>query len=481
MNVDSKRTSSFIIVFCSAALLASLPDSGYEGIAFATGSTKTPGAHPYVSMLRSGDDPRPLMAAGQTVTISVGVSNLRGDSDAHSTVLTIVPPTGLKLQQARPAPDRTEAATGGPSLVWNLGTVKAGAFPRIFELDLTAATDVAAGTELPVSATLATSDADASQKHNRAVLSFQVQSPAADLAVQSDLNAVPLTIGQPIEFAAELSNWGNIVASASTLTLVLPAKVTYKSSDPVATETSGNTVRWQIGDILPAATRRVAVTISLDAGLAASASEPTPENLLKFKFDASTTVSQANPAHNHLEINKHIERAGSDLKVWLSVQGAENPGELPVGKDVTYTITYGNFGNAPAQQASVSLSLSEGLNLVRAAPPPAGTSKNDRFAGGVLSWNLGDLNVGQSNIIKSQIHIASVPEDGSLVMATIVAPGPSANSGENVAYSWRHAPRAAGRPGAMAQSGHPLRWVAAMLILLAVLWAVIRARRRPAQ
>ena len=479
MRADGRQTWISIITFSLAALAGTLVGSSHESVVFATGSTRTHGPHPNVSMFRSGDDPRPLLAAGQTLTISIGVSNLRGDSDAHSTVLTMALPTGLKLQQARPAPDRTEPANGGQSLIWNLGTVKAGAFPRVFELDVTAAANVPAGTELPVSATLATSDADANQENNKAVLSFQVEPPAADLAVQSDLNAVPLTIGRPIRFTAEISNWGNIVASASTLTLVLPAKVTFKSSDPAATEVSGDTARWEIGDILPAATRAVVVTIALDTSLAASASEPTPENVLKFKLDASTTTTQANPANNHLEINKHVERAGSDLKAWLSVQGADNPGELPVGKDVTYTITYGNFGNAPTQHASVSLSLSQGLSLLRAAPPPAGTSKNDRFAGGVLSWNVGDLAVGQSNVIKSQVHVSSVPEDGSLVMATISAPGPSANSGENVAYSLRHAPRAAGLHGAVVLDGHLFRWLL-LLVAVIVLWAILRARRRSA-
>jgi uncharacterized repeat protein (TIGR01451 family) len=462
-----------------AVLLSGPANTSLKVLTFAASAPNTLGPDLGVTMFRSGDDSRPLMAAGQTVTISVGVSNLRGDSDAHSTVLTMLLPTGLKLQQARPAPDRTEPANGGQSLVWNLGTVKAGGFPRMFELDLTAAANVQAGTELPVSATVATSDADANQKNNSATLPLVVQPAVADLAVQSDLDSLPMTVGHPLKFTAQVRNWGNIVASASALALTLPAKVTFKSSDPAPTATSSNTVTWQLGDIAPAGSSTVAVMIALDTSLAATAADTTTENLLKFKLDASTIATQLNPANNHLEIDRHIERAGSDLKVWLSVQGADNPGELPVGKDVTYTITYGNFGNAPAQHASVSLSLSQGLSLLRAAPPQAGTSKNDRFAGGVLSWNLGDLAVGQSNVIKSQIHVASVPEDGSLVMATISAPGPSANSGENVAYSLRHAPRAAGLHGAAAQGGHLFRWLFLLAVVI-VLWAIFRARRRPA-
>src|SRR2546430_3650352 len=37
-------------------------------------------------------------------------------------------PTATSLRRASPSPERTE---GGSSLVWNLGTLEAGAFPRL--------------------------------------------------------------------------------------------------------------------------------------------------------------------------------------------------------------------------------------------------------------------------------------------------------------------------------------------------------------
>ena len=446
-------------------------------LAFAASGSETRAPHLAVVIMRPGADPRPLAVAGQTLTLSVAVNNLRGDSDAHSSVLTVKLPSGLKLESASSTPDSVE---DGLSLVWKLGTIPAAALPLTFDMNLAVAADAPPATRLTVSADVATSDPDKHLEDNTDSITIVVEPAAADLGVGSNLDAVPLTIGASDKFTAEVSNLGATVASAGVLVLTLPPKVTFKSGDPAATATSGDTVTWQLGDIAPGASRTVAVTVALDPSLVATASDSARENLLKFKFDASTTSTQVNPADNHLEIEKHVERAGSDLKVWLSVQGADNPGELTAGKDVTYSITYGNFGNAPAQHASVSLSLAEGLNLVRAEPPPAATSKNDRFPGGVLSWNAGDLAIGQSDIIESQIHVTSVPEDGSLVMATISAPGPSVNSGDNVAYSLRHAPRATGHHGVAAQSRHLVRWLVLLTVLLIVLWAAFRARHRPA-
>ena len=430
-----------------------------------------------VTILREGPDSRPIAIAGQRITISVGVSNLNGTAPARASVLKVVLPQGLKLIAATPPADRTE--TGGGSLIWNLGTVQAHAFPSLFDMDLEVAPEIKAGTPLTVSANVVTSDRDADPKHENAVFELMVLPAAAQLSVQSELEGVDMLIGEPIKFASTVSNWGSVAAKASSLTLTLPPGVSFKLSDPAPSAKSINSISWQLGDIAPAASITVSVTIELDRRLGANASDESPAGLLKFKLDASTTTTQANPANNHLEIDRRVELKGSDLKVWLNVQGADAPDELPIGKDVTYTVLYGNFGNAPAQKVVVSLSLWQGLSLVHADPAPASTSKSDRFAGGVYSWNAGGLRVGQSHTIKCRVHVASVPEYGALVMATIAAPGANIGSGENVAYSLRHAPRAAGRHGA-ARGGHPLRLVFLIAIFGLVLWVSLRALRRSA-
>jgi uncharacterized repeat protein (TIGR01451 family) len=433
-----------------------------------------------VTMLRSDTDPRGVIVPGGTVTISIGVNNLRGDAEAHASVLTVTLPDGLKLQQARPAPNRIEPGKGSANLNWSLGTVAARASSRIFELDLTTAADVQADTKLIVLATVTTSDNDANQKNNTAAFILLVQPAVADLAVKSSLVAVPFTLGKPVRFTAEVSNFGTAVASRSVFTLMLPPKISFESSDPPPTGTSDSSVTWQLGDIEPAGSRSVAVTIALDIGLGANAGDSTPESRLRFKLDASTTTTDVNPANNHLEIDKHVQLAGFDIQVWLAVQGADEPGELSVGKDATYTITYGNFGNAPASKASVLLSLWEGLNFVSAEPAPARSSKSDKFRGGVLEWDAGDLPVGESRLISCRVHVASVPDDGALVMATISAPGTDINPTNNVAYSNGYAPRASKRQAA--RSGRALWPWLLVLALVAGLLVVLRAlwRRRHA-
>jgi uncharacterized repeat protein (TIGR01451 family) len=419
-----------------------------------------------VIVIRAGDDDRPLVAPGQQITLGVAVGNLNGDTDAHSVVLTVKLPSGLTLQSANPEPNKAE----GSSLIWNLGTLPAHAFPETFDLHLAVAMDAAS--ELTVSADATSSEREHSE-YSSDTLPITVNPAAAGLEVRSTLGTVALTVGKPVTFGVSVINRGTIGASAVMLRVVLPPKVSIKSGDPAFTAISSNIATWQLDDIASGSSRTITVTIALDTSLAASASVPTPENSLKFEFDASTATPQVTPADSHLEIEKHVELAGSNLKVWLGVQGAENPGELPVGKDVTYSITYGNFGNAPAQHASVSLSLWDGLSFLSAEPIPTVTSKSDRFSGGVLTWDVGNLPVGRSNIIRSRIHVNSVPEDGSLVMTTISSPDVSVISAESTAYSLRRAMSGVLRTsgGEAAHSSHTTLWILLIAILaLAVLW-----------
>jgi uncharacterized repeat protein (TIGR01451 family) len=482
-QILARRTLAVTLILAAllgGSVFAPLGDILHIGEAFAAGLQKSSGASPSVTLLRADDDSRPMIAAGQKFTLSIGVDNLRGGAAAQAAVLKVTLPPGLDLVQATPPAARTGAS---PEITWDLGTLKAGASPRIVEITLASADNLNANTNLTINATVATIDNGSQPKNSTSAYTVQIQPAAAALRIQSDLTGVAITVDAPVKFTAAVENLGTVDAAASALTLTLPPMVSFKSSDPAPSATMANVVTWQLGDIAAGESHAVVITVALNISLGAVASEPGPESLLQFKLDASTSTTGLDIGASHLVVNRHVELAGPNLKVWLSVQGAATPGELTVGKDVTYTIEYGNFGNAPAQHASVSLSLWEGLNFLGAKPVPTGTSKSDRFGGGVLSWDVGDLPVGRSSVIKSQIHVDSVPENGSLVMATITAPGADVNSSESTAYSLRHAAGLGGTTagGEAWHDGHKMLWILVVLVLaLGVVWVIRRARSKRA-
>ena len=159
---------------------------------------------------------------------------------------------------------------------------------------------------------------------------------------------------------------------------------------------------------------------------------------------------------------------------------------LPVGRDATFEIIYGNFGNAPASKVVVSLTLPNGLDLVGAVPAVARSTKSDKSGPSISSWDLGDLRVGESGIIKSQVLVTSIGADGSLVSAAISAAGNDVPSREKTAYSLQRAANSgdkvaeALRRQVAARDGHTMLWLFLIAVLVAVaVWALRRARSKP--
>jgi hypothetical protein len=398
----------------------------------------THGPHLTVTMMRPGGDSRPLIAPGQTVTMSIGVSNLQGDQPAHETVLSVLLPPGLTLKQSRPGPDSSESTPDRPT--WKLGTVDAGAFPQLFDVDLQASNEVITGKGLGVAAVVSNSDQQPRDENTTATTVFLVAKAAANLVTESNLGGVPFTTDGPVEFTVDVTNLGTVPAAACVLKVAVPTRATFTSSSPEPAERSGNVVTWVIGELAPAQSSSVTVRVTLDGILRAAAYGFAPAlGSLNFVFDATTTTDQSDPNSGHLEIDRYAEPSGSNVAVSMNVLGAAYPGELLIGKDATIEVIYGNFGNAAASKAMVALTLPKGLDLVGATPAAARSDRNAAPGSSVASWDLGDLRVGESGVIRSRIHVSSIGEDGSLVSVQISAEGKDIPSAEKTAYSLQRA------------------------------------------
>ena len=389
-----------------------------------------------VTMLRTDADPRLLIAPGQTFAISIGLSNLRGDADAHGSVLKVSIPTGFTLKTANPAAVKIIPGRNGEDLVWSLGTIPAGALPKVFDLDLRASADLKKNQEITIPAVASTTDRASDHTDERSFVTFLVGSAGADLVIRSTLLGAPFTASEPTEFTAEVTNLGLTDAVDTQLKLSLPAKAQFKSSSPLPNDATENSVLWKLGTISPAQSRSVTITVTLEA-LRTTALDYRAKLKFNFTFDASSATPQINAADSHLEIMRQLELAEQDLKVWLNVEGADQPGELPEGRQVTYEVTYGNFGGASASQVSLFLKLPEGLHLISADPPAARSTNHGQSNNTTFAWDVGDLGIGQSGIIRSRVQVVSVPPDGSLVGARIFSAAKDTTA--NDAFSLRYA------------------------------------------
>jgi uncharacterized repeat protein (TIGR01451 family) len=383
---------------------------------------------------------RYVAGAGQTVTYTVGVENLTRGTQAHNVVLTATLPTGLTFVRAVPAATRM----AGPNQpVWDLGTLNAEGVPRLFDVVAQVGAGVAPGTVVTVTAQASTSDADANPSDNQhEALGLLVQPPGPDLAVRSTLAATAMTVGPPITFTVEVANAGNAPAAGTSLSLTFPVSVTLVSATPAPSTSGAGHATWNLGGLAAGATQQVTVTVLLGADLAALASrdpDSEPAGVLTYTLRAGSLTPDFDLSNNEEQVVKPVEFAGPDLSVSLNVAGADGPGTLSAGQDVTYTVLYGNFGNQIAPTTTLTLSLWSGLNLVSAQPAPSRTDTSTTFAGGVLVWDLGDLPVGEWDTIQVRLHVASIPSEGSLVLAAIGSDTADIRPTNNVALDRRTA------------------------------------------
>lgn len=422
-----------------------------------------------VYIVTSGSDPRPVTAPAQTLSIMIGVSNMNGASDAHGVVLTVTLPGGLSFQRAGRQPDRVE----GGKLRWNLGTMKAGELPHVFELNAQTGADVPAGSELLVAAEVTSSDAaGAATDNNRAAYRIHVQRAGVDLMVESSLQSVPLYPGRQATFATAVMNAGNASAPETVLAIALPPRITVKDADPKPTSSSdANVVTWALGDLPRGETRTVSVTINLDPDLAMQL-DSTADSLA-CSFDVSSAATDTDPADNHLKIERRVQAEGHDVAVWLNIEGGPS-GELTPGKDVTLVLIYANVGNEVAHKTTATLRAPAGTSLTRAQPAATRASIGDASAESVSTWELGDLRLGGHGMIRVPIRLASGP--GTLVTAAISADGRDVKMGDNTARAVLRETRAGGKRTLGVSAGN-VNWLLRALAAVAVLGALWLAMR----
>jgi uncharacterized repeat protein (TIGR01451 family) len=369
-------------------------------------------------VLLSGPTEQLAAAPGQTVTYTIGVDNMTGTADASNVTLTTTLPGGLNFINASPAPTRII----GGEIAWDVGTMLSGTLPQLYDVVAQVGAGVSPGTLLTVTAQATTSDSDANLANNQSDAGGLLIRPLGpDLTVRSSLADVDMTVDRPVTFTLDAINLGTAMAPNAALTLTLPASVTLRSATPITTSSSAGVSVWSLGDIAPGDVKTITATVEFDGVLMnqVALDAITPSGQLTYTLRVGSAAVDIAPGDNTRQIVKPVELAGPDLAAWLNVDGIGTPGTIKAGQDLTYTINYGNWGNQIAHTTTLTLSLGSELNLVSAQPAPTRTMTATTFAGSVMGWDLGELNVDYSSAIQVRLHVVSVPAEGSFVSAAI--------------------------------------------------------------
>jgi len=191
------------------------------------------------------------------------------------------------------------------------------------------------------------------------------------------------TPGDTITYTISLSNTGLLTATSTVVTDTLPSQVTfvtYTTSLAVTfTQPSANTLVWELGDVLSQTT---GLSITVQGTVSSSVSVP---SVITNTVEASTTATETVTANNTAQWVTQI--GAPDLQVLKT-----GPATVNAGDTLTFTITYSNSG--PLDATGVTL-----VDQLPAAMTYITDSAGGVHSGGVITWNVGDLNVSASGTV----------------------------------------------------------------------------------
>ncbi len=302
--------------------------------------------------------------SGDDLTYEITVTN-DGAGALTNIVLTDILPEGLTYVSSSP-----EAAVGADGTVsWLIESLDAEATATVSLVATTGDPGEVVNTSTVDSDEGATATAQATTLVTR-----------SDLAITKTAdNASPL-LGQQTVFTIAVTNNGNAVASNISVVDPLPAEIGSVVADPEATLADDGSLQWTIASIDPGATATITVTGTPTVGGTITNTVSATERGVTVTAEASIDV---------LEPAVSLAKAGGSA--------------LYVDGERTYTITATNTGTANLTGVTITDNIPAEMSYV--------TSDNGgQEADGVVTWSIGDLNVGASVDVSVTLRGESLAE-----------------------------------------------------------------------
>lgn len=317
--------------------------------------------------------------SGTTVTYYIDYSN-NGPAAARTVVIT--DPVPSQLTSVSWNCTNGCIGSGSGSVTLNLGTLAAGASGRI-TVTGTAATSVAREDFVNV-ARISTITSETTTTNNDSSVPGAVWT--SDLLIIKDA-VVQAVAGSTFNATLTIRNQGPAAATNVAVDDTMPTGITFVSASPAPTSNTGATYRWNLGTLGDLEERTITLTLRAAAGLDGGTAV----------VNVATTsgTSDRDPSNNRDDSTTIIRRQ-ADLSIVK-----DGPARVTAGNQIVYTLTYANNGPSVARAAVVTDLLPADVTFVSASPAPATNT------GTALTWDVGNLAVGQSGVI--HVTVATEP------------------------------------------------------------------------
>ncbi len=331
-----------------------------------TAKTPTDPQEADLVVTKTVNNPRPQV--GDTITFTVKLQNL-GPSTAASVVVAdpLAGLTGLQIDSATASAGSYNAGTGD----WTLGSVASGAVETL-TIVATVLTPLS-GPALPQTNTATATSTTTDPNPGNNTDSATATPLQADLAVFKIVSDPTPNVGDTIEFAIAVANYGPDTATQVVVNDLLPAGVTFVSYQASQGTYVAGTGVWTVGTVTTSNFPFLVITATVDrpvSGVPAPVTntatvsgreyDPNPDN--------NTDTATETPQYADLEVVKQVSDATPN-----------------VGDTITYTITLTNLGADTATGVTLLDQVPAGLQFV-SAQPSQGT-----YTAGTGVWDVGTV------------------------------------------------------------------------------------------
>ena len=331
-----------------------------------TAKTPTDPQEADLVVTKTVDTPRPQV--GGNVTFTVKLQNL-GPNTAASVVVAdaVAGLTGLQFVSATASAGSYSEVSGN----WTLGSVLSGAVETltIVAKVLTPSSGSAPSQTNTATATSTTTDPNPGNNTGTAT-----ETPLqADLAVFKTVSDPTPNVGDTIEFAIGVANYGPDTATQVVVKDSLPTGVTFVSYQASQGTYDSGTGVWTVGTVTTAVFPFLIITATVDRPVSGAPAAVTNTATVKGKEydpnpDNNTDTVTETPQYADLAVDKQVSDATPN-----------------VGDTITYTITLTNLGADTATGVTLLDQVPAGLQFV-SAQPSQGT-----YTAGTGIWDVGTV------------------------------------------------------------------------------------------
>lgn len=222
----------------------------------------------------------------------------------------------------------------------------------------------------------------------------------------TDDNGAPARPGDTLTYRIRLTNRGTVAARKVTVRDPVPAGLAIiKAPDG---DVAGNTITWQLADLAPGASRDLAFTASVQAGLANGALLANQGEVRAANLEEAVVTDDPNTAEPADPTVVQVVSAADFSTATKRVEAIDD-GFRP-GNRVRYLIEFTNTGDGAAVNAIANDPIPAQLTEIEAEGPGAIDIRPAR-----VRWQIGNINPGQTVRLQVTGRIVAPLDNGTIV------------------------------------------------------------------